>query len=71
MKRLIPFGNFLLLSIAAMTLAAQSGNQWDFLSDPSVFRDVHGMLGAYLKQKASRCSTNARAWSRAYRHRPI
>jgi cephalosporin-C deacetylase-like acetyl esterase len=47
MKRCI-----LIALLAVGSAAAQSGNQWDFLSDPSVFPDVHGMLGAYLKQKA-------------------
>ena len=28
------------------------GRHWNFLSDPSVFRDVHGVLPAYLKEKA-------------------
>ena len=31
---------------------AQSANQWDFLSDASVIRDIHGALPAYLKGKA-------------------
>ena len=31
---------------------AQSRDDWNFLSDPSVFRDVHGMLSAYLRDKA-------------------
>src|SRR5215470_4586734 len=53
MKRLILFGNFLLIAFFAVAPSpAQTGNQWDFLSDQSVFRDVHGILGAYLKQRA-------------------
>src|SRR6476620_7250444 len=53
MKRIALFGNFLVMIFFAVALClAQTGNQWDFLSDPSVFRDIHGMLGAYLKQKA-------------------
>jgi cephalosporin-C deacetylase-like acetyl esterase len=40
------------LVLATAPAAAQSGNQWDFLSDPSAFRDIHGMLGTYLKQRA-------------------
>jgi cephalosporin-C deacetylase-like acetyl esterase len=42
---------FLILLISAPALA-QRGDEWNFLSDPSVFRDVHGMLPAYLKEKA-------------------
>jgi cephalosporin-C deacetylase-like acetyl esterase len=47
------FGNLLLFTLMGFASAlAQSGSQWDFLSDASVFRDVHGMLGAYLKHRA-------------------
>src|SRR5215471_12449627 len=42
----------LLILLAASQAMAQRGDNWDFLSDPSVFRDVHGMLPAYLKAKA-------------------
>jgi cephalosporin-C deacetylase-like acetyl esterase len=31
---------------------AQTANQWDFLSDNSVFRDVHGRVRASLKEQA-------------------
>ncbi|MCC6365988.1 MAG: acetylxylan esterase [Bryobacterales bacterium] len=41
----------LLLFALALTAPAQPG-EWDFLSDPSVFPDVHGMLPAYLKSRA-------------------
>ncbi len=34
------------------TAPAQQAADWNFLSDPSVFRDVHGMLPAYLKKRA-------------------
>ena len=44
--------SILIALFAIGSAAAQSGNQWDFLGDPSTFPDVHGMLGAYLKQKA-------------------
>jgi len=40
-----------LLWIASPALA-QSRDEWTFLSDPSVFHDVHGMLPAYLKERA-------------------
>jgi hypothetical protein len=53
MKRLFLSGSFLLIAMFAMPpSAAQSVNQQDFLSDPSAFPDIHGMPGAYLKQKA-------------------
>jgi cephalosporin-C deacetylase-like acetyl esterase len=42
----------LLILLAASSAMAQRVDNWDFLSDPSVFRDVHGMLPAYLKAKA-------------------
>ena len=42
----------ILASISAMVPARAQPSQWDFLSDPSVFRDIHGMLPAYLKGKA-------------------
>jgi cephalosporin-C deacetylase-like acetyl esterase len=41
----------ILLSVAPVF--AQSGDGWSFLSDPSIFRDVHGMLPSYLKDKAA------------------
>jgi hypothetical protein len=42
----------LLILLVASSAMAQRADNWDFLSDPSVFRDVHGMLPAYLKAKA-------------------
>jgi hypothetical protein len=36
-----------LLFLAAAPVIAQSADNWDFLSDPSVFRDVHGVQPAY------------------------
>ena len=42
-----------LILLAAAPVFAQSGDGWNFLSDPSIFRDVHGMLPAYLKDKAA------------------
>jgi cephalosporin-C deacetylase-like acetyl esterase len=42
----------LLTIVAAAIGGAQTVSQWDFLSDPSIFPDVHGMLPAYLKGKA-------------------
>jgi cephalosporin-C deacetylase-like acetyl esterase len=42
-----------LILLAAAPVFAQSGDDWNFLSDPSIFRDVHGMLPAYLKDKAA------------------
>ena len=38
--------------LAAPAAVAQSGDDWNFLSDASIFRDVHGVLPAYLKNKA-------------------
>ncbi len=38
--------------LAAPAAVAQSGDDWNFLSDASIFRDVHGALPAYLKNKA-------------------
>src|SRR5207248_1711943 len=38
--------------LAAPTAVAQSGDDWNFLSDTSIFRDVHGTLPAYLKDQA-------------------
>src|SRR5260370_6267121 len=38
--------------LAAPAAVAQSGDDWNFLSDASVFRDVHGALPADLKNKA-------------------
>jgi cephalosporin-C deacetylase-like acetyl esterase len=53
MRRITLFANFLVIVFfAVMVCPAQSANQWDFLSDPSVFRDIHGMLAAHLKQEA-------------------
>jgi cephalosporin-C deacetylase-like acetyl esterase len=43
---------WLLILLAALPAMAQRADNWDFLSDPSVFPDVHGMLPAYLKAKA-------------------
>jgi cephalosporin-C deacetylase-like acetyl esterase len=37
---------------AALPAVGQRTDNWDFLADPSMFRDVHGMLPAYLKSKA-------------------
>ena len=42
----------LLISIGAPLVCAQSASQWEFLSDPSVFPNIHGELPAYLKSKA-------------------
>src|SRR5215471_18780587 len=42
----------LLILLAVSPAMAQRADNWDFLSDPSVLRDVHGMLPAYLKAKA-------------------
>ena len=42
----------LLILFAALPAVAQKTDNWDFLSDPSVFGDVHGMLPAYLKNRA-------------------
>src|SRR5260370_32284512 len=41
----------LLILLAALQVMAQRVDNWDFLSDSSVFRDVHGMLPAYLNAK--------------------
>ena len=41
-----------LILLAALPALAQKSESWDFLTDPSVFPDVHGMLPAYLKSKA-------------------
>jgi len=43
---------FLLILLAAAAACAQPRDEWNFLSDPSVLHDVHGMLPAYLKEKA-------------------
>jgi hypothetical protein len=45
------FASFLLLLVAS-PLMAQRADNWDFLSDPSVFPEIHGMLNAYLRAKA-------------------
>src|SRR4051794_37552694 len=42
-----------LLLLAAAPAFAQPPETWNFLSDPSVFRDVHGTLPTYLKDKAA------------------
>src|SRR5713226_5621432 len=42
----------LLIVLSAPLAMGQKSDNWDFLSDPSAFRDVHGMLPAYLKSKA-------------------
>src|SRR5437868_479650 len=42
-----------LLLLAAAPAIAQPGDGWNFLSDPSIFRDVHGMLPAYLRDQAT------------------
>jgi cephalosporin-C deacetylase-like acetyl esterase len=42
----------LAILFAAPAAVAQSGDDWNFLSDPSVFRDSHGALSSYLKNKA-------------------
>jgi cephalosporin-C deacetylase-like acetyl esterase len=39
--------------LAAPAAFAQSADDWNFLSDASIFRDVHGTLPAYLKNKAN------------------
>ena len=39
--------------LAAPAAVAQSADDWNFLSDASIFRDVHGTLPAYLKNKAN------------------
>ncbi len=39
--------------LAAPAAVAQSAEDWNFLSDASIFRDVHGSLPAYLKNKAN------------------
>jgi len=44
---------FLSLLLAAIPVFAQPAETWNFLSDPSIFRDVHGTLPAYLKGKAA------------------
>ena len=40
------------LFLMAGPALAQPSDEWNFLSDPSIFHDVHGMLPAYLKDKA-------------------
>jgi cephalosporin-C deacetylase-like acetyl esterase len=40
------------LFLMAEPALAQPRDEWNFLSDPSIFHDVHGMLPAYLKDKA-------------------
>src|SRR5690242_17524107 len=39
--------------LAVLPAAPQTANQWDFLSDPSRFPDIHGTLRAYLRERAS------------------
>jgi cephalosporin-C deacetylase-like acetyl esterase len=41
-----------LLLLTAVSLSAQNPTEWNFLSDSSVFRDIHGMLREYLNHKA-------------------
>src|SRR4051812_35196868 len=43
---------FVILS-AAKSALAQSADDWNFLSDPSIFRDVHGEVPGYFKDKAA------------------
>src|SRR5215471_18659081 len=43
---------FFILATSGLAFA-QSNESWNFLSDASVFRDVHGVLPAYLKAQAS------------------
>ena len=59
----------LLILFAVLPVVAQKADNWDFLSDPSVFRDVHGMLPAYLKSKASRFLTSGSRRSPIFRRR--
>jgi len=40
------------LFLAVLPAMAQPADTWNFLGDPSVFRDIHGVLPAYLKDKA-------------------
>jgi cephalosporin-C deacetylase-like acetyl esterase len=42
----------LLILLAASSAVAQRTDQWDFLSDPSVYPDIHGTLPAYLRAQA-------------------
>jgi len=42
----------LLILLTGSRVFAQSADRWDFLADASIFRDVHGVLPAYLKEKA-------------------
>jgi cephalosporin-C deacetylase-like acetyl esterase len=42
-----------LILLAASCAVAQRTDQWDFLSDPSVYPDIHGTLPAYLRAQAS------------------
>ena len=43
----------LLILLAASSAIAQRADNWDFLSDPSVYPDIHGMLPAYLRAAAN------------------
>ncbi len=45
--------SILLLFLLAVARASAQTPEWDFLSNASVFPDVHGMLGTYLKDKAA------------------
>jgi cephalosporin-C deacetylase-like acetyl esterase len=42
----------LLFVSVTLPTRAQTGVQWDFLSDPSVFPEIRGMLPGYLKSQA-------------------
>jgi len=44
---------FLQLLLASPLAAQRSAGSWEFLEYSSVFRDVHGMLPAYLKDRAA------------------
>src|SRR5215471_12980777 len=43
----------LLILLAASTALAQRADQWDFISDPSIYPDIHGTLPAYLRAQAN------------------
>ena len=42
----------LLAVVAILPARAQTSTPWDFLGDPSIFPDIHGVLPAYLKREA-------------------
>src|SRR4051812_34503618 len=44
---------FVSLLLAAAPAFAQPAETWNFLSDPSIFRDVHGAFPTYLKARAA------------------